>query len=95
MSNARDILIKPIVTEKTSAMMQDNRYAFKVKLTASKIEIKQAVEELFKVKVLSVNTVRCQRKLKRMGKFVGRKSDFKKAFVKIAPGQTIEFFEGV
>ena len=76
-------------------MMQDNRYAFKVKLTASKIEIKQAVEELFKVKVLSVNTVRCQGKLKRMGKFVGRKSDFKKAFVKIAPGQTIEFFEGV
>ncbi len=95
MSNARDILLKPLVTEKTSMMMQENRYTFKVKLSASKIEIKQAVEELFKVKVMSVNTVRCQGKLKRMGKFIGRKSDFKKAFVKLAPGQTIEFFEGM
>lgn len=95
MSNARDILIRPLVTEKASAMMQENRYSFQVKLTAGKTEIKKAVEELFKVKVLSVNTVRYEGKIKRMGKYAGRKSDFKKAFVKLAPGQTIEFFEGV
>lgn len=94
-ANPRDILLAPIVTEKTSAMMQDNRYAFKVALNANKIEIRQAIEEVFNVKVLTVNTVRVLGKVKRMGKTQGKRSDYKKAFVQLAPGQTIEFFEGV
>lgn len=94
-ANPRDILLAPIITEKTSGMMQENRYAFKVALNANKIEIRQAVEEVFKVKVLAVNTVRVLGKVKRMGKTQGKRSDYKKAFVQLAPGQTIEFFEGV
>lgn len=94
-ANPRDVLIAPIITEKTSGMMQENRYAFKVALNANKIEIRQAVEDVFKVKVLAVNTVRVLGKVKRMGKTQGKRSDYKKAFVQLAPGQTIEFFEGV
>ena len=94
-ANPRDILLAPIITEKTSGMMQENRYAFKVALNANKIEIRQAVEEVFKVKVLAVNTVRVLGKVKRMGRTQGKRSDYKKAFVQLAPGQTIEFFEGV
>lgn len=92
---ARDILLRPIITEKTSNMMQDNKYTFEVLLDANKIEIRKAVEEIFKVKVLDVNTIRVMGKTKRMGKYVGKRSDYKKAIVKIAPGQRIEFFEGV
>ncbi len=93
--NLRDVLLRPIITEKTSQMMQDNKYTFKVALTANKIEIRQAVEHIFKVKVLEVNTMRVLGKVKRMGRTSGRRSDYKKAIVKLAPGQTIEFFEGV
>jgi large subunit ribosomal protein L23 len=94
-ANPRDVLLKPLVTEKTSALMQDNKYAFVVALGASKTEIKQAVEELFKVKVLSVNTVRVMGKTKRMGKYEGKRSDYKKAIVKLAEGNTIPVFEGM
>ena len=93
--NPRDVLLRPIITEKTSQMMQDNKYTFKVALTANKIEIRQAVEQIFKVKVLSVNTMRVLGKIKRMGKHAGKRPDYKKAIVKLAPGQTLEFFEGV
>lgn len=94
-ANPRDILLRPLVTEKTSALMQENKYAFVVALEASKIEIKQAVEEIFKVKVLSVNTVRVLGKKKRMGKYEGKRSDYKKAIVKLAEGNTIPVFEGM
>lgn len=57
-ANPRDILLRPIITEKTSVMLQDNKYTFQVPLTANKVEIRQAVEQIFKVKVLNVNTVR-------------------------------------
>ena len=57
-ANPRDVLLRPLVTEKTAAMMQENRYSFEVPLTANKVEIRQAVESIFKVKVLSVNTIR-------------------------------------
>jgi len=95
MSNPRDILIRPLITEKTTAMMQDNKYTFVVPLTANKIEIRQAVEQIFKVKVLDVNTIRVLGKIKRMGRTQGKRPDIKKAIVKLAPGQTIEFFEGL
>lgn len=95
MQNLRDVLIRPLITEKTTAMMQDNKYTFVVPLTANKVEIRQAVEQIFKVKVLAVYTVRVMGKTKRMGKTAGKRPDYKKAIVKLAPGQTIEFFEGV
>lgn len=94
-ANPRDILLRPIITEKTTQLMEDNKYTFKVALTANKIEIRQAVEAVFKVKVLEINTMRVLGKVKRMGKSMGKRSDYKKAIVKLAPGDTIEFFEGV
>lgn len=95
MENLRDVLIKPVVTEKSTALMQENKYTFVVPLKANKVEIRQAVEKLFKVKVETVNTVRVEGKVKRMGKHIGKRSDYKKAIVKLAPGERIEFFEGV
>jgi large subunit ribosomal protein L23 len=95
MSNPRDILIRPMITEKTTSMMQDNKYTFIVPLKANKVEIRQAVEQVFKVKVLGVNTIRVMGKTKRMGRTQGKRPDYKKAIVKLAPGQTIEFFEGL
>jgi large subunit ribosomal protein L23 len=95
MANPRDVLIRPLVTEKTTAMMQENKYTFLVPLKANKIEIRQAVEQIFKVKVLNVNTIRVLGKIKRMGRTQGKRPDYKKAIVKLAPGQNIEFFEGV
>jgi len=95
MQNLRDVLIRPLITEKTNAMMQDNKYTFVVPLKANKVQIRQAVEGIFKVKVLAVNTIRVMGKTKRMGKTEGKRPDYKKAIVKLAPGQTIEFFEGV
>jgi large subunit ribosomal protein L23 len=95
MSNARDVLIRPVITEKSTSLMQENKYTFIVPLSANKIEIRQAVEEVFKVKVLSVHTIRVMGKTKRMGKTQGKRPDYKKAIVKLAPGSQIEFFEGV
>ena len=94
-ANPRDLLIRPIITEKTSAMMQENKYTFQVPLAANKVEIRQAVEAVFGVKVLSVNTVRVLGKTKRMGRYVGKRSDYKKAIVKLAEGNTIPPFEGM
>ena len=91
-ANPRDILLRPIITEKTSVMLQDNKYTFQVPLTANKVEIRQAVEQIFK---LNVNTVRVFGKTKRMGKYVGKRSDYKKAIVKLAEGNTIPLFEGM
>ncbi len=93
--NPRDILIRPLITEKTTNMMQENKYTFVVPLTANKVEIRQAVEQVFKVKVTDVNTMRVFGKMKRMGRTQGKRPDYKKAIVKLAPGQRIEFFEGV
>jgi large subunit ribosomal protein L23 len=95
MTNLRDVLTRPLITEKSNAGMQDNKYTFIVPLNANKVEIRQAVEAIFKVKVLDVNTFRVMGKVKRMGKHSGKRPDVKKAIVKISPGQRIEFFEGV
>lgn len=91
---ARDILIRPIVTEKSTALMEQGKYTFRVPLAATKIQIRQAVEQIFKVKVQAVNTMRYEGKLKRMGRTQGRRSDWKKAVVTLKPGEAIEFFEG-
>ena len=95
MANARDILVRPLITEKTTMLMQEGKYAFVVAKTANKIEIAKAVETVFNVKVLAVNTVNVMGKTKRMGRHEGKRPDYKKAIVKLAPGEHIEFFEGV
>ena len=91
--DARDILIRPLITEKTTALMETGKYVFMVAPTANKVEIAKAVAEIFKVKVESVNTVNVMGKVKRMGRNIGKRSDYKKAIVKLAAGETIEFFE--
>lgn len=92
--NMHDILIKPIITEKTTMLMGEGKYTFQVPLNVNKIQIRQAVETIFKVKVAKVATMRVQGKVKRMGKYVGKRSDYKKAIVTLKEGETIEFFEG-
>ena len=90
---ARDIIIRPLITEKSTTLMAEGKYVFEVAKVANKIEIAKAVSEIFKVKVADVNTVNVEGKKKRMGRFVGKRSDYKKAIVKLAAGESIEFFE--
>ena len=94
-ANLRDVLKRPLVTEKTSVMMQDNKYTFEVPAEASKTEIRQAVEKIWNVKVLAVTTVNIPGKTKRRGNLVVKTSGYKKAIVKLAAGQTIPVFEGM
>lgn len=94
-ANPRDILIKPIITEKSSVMMQENKYTFKVPVNVNKTEVRQAVEAIWGVTVLNVTTVKVNGKVKRMGRTAGRTSDYKKAIVKLAEGNTIPIFEGM
>ena len=89
---ARDILIRPLITEKSTDLMAEGKYVFKVAKNANKIEIAKAVAEIFKVKVLKVNTVNVKGKTKRIGRTSGKRADYKKAIVKLAEGSTIEFF---
>jgi len=91
---ARDILVRPLITERTTQLMAEGKCVFVVAKAANKIEIAKAVSEIFKVKVAKVNTVNVLGKKKRMGRTQGKRPDYKKAIVKLAPGETIEFFEG-
>ena len=91
---ARDILVRPLITERTTQLMAEGKYVFVVAKAANKIEIAKAVSEIFKVKVAKVTTVNVTGKKKRMGRTEGKRPDYKKAIVKLAPGETIEFFEG-
>lgn len=91
---AHDIIIRPIITEKSSSLMELNKYTFEVHKSANKIQIRKAVEEVFKVKVLSVNTMNVKGKPKRMGMNRGYTRSWKKAIVALPEGQRIEFFEG-
>ncbi|MBQ6998868.1 MAG: 50S ribosomal protein L23 [Clostridia bacterium] len=91
-----DIIIKPIVSEKSMDQLADRKYTFKVALNANKIEIRKAVEQIFGVKVEKVTTSRVRGKMKRMGVHMGKRPDWKKATVKLtADSKTIEFFEGM
>ena len=89
---ARDILIRPLITEHATDLMQDGKFVFVVDKRANKIQIAAAVEEIFKVDVLAVNTINVKGKTKRRGRTVGKTASYKKAIVKLAAGQTIEFF---
>ncbi len=90
------VLKRPLVTEKgTKQKEQSNQIAFEVDRRANKILVRNAVENIFKVKVLGVKVINVKGKERRIGRNVGKKPDWKKAIVRIAPGETIEFFEGV
>lgn len=94
MKSARDIIVRPIVSEKSMREMGFGKYTFEVNRDSNKIEIKQAVEEIFKVKVKSVNTMMIHGKTKRVRFKAGRAPDWKKAVVTLAEGQKIEIIEG-
>lgn len=96
MKNPRDIIKRPIITERTSDMMAEKKYVFEVELRANKTEIKQAIEQIFKVKVTNVNTLRMPAKPKRYGRHSGYTSEWKKAIVSLsADSKELEFFETV
>ena len=94
---AYDIIIRPVITERSMAGAADKKYVFEVAPTAGKIEIKKAIEEIFGVKVAKVNTINVSGKAKRMGAArPGRTKDWKKAIVQLAEdSKTIEIFEGM
>jgi large subunit ribosomal protein L23 len=89
-----EVLLAPVVSEKSYAMIEDRKYSFKVHKDAHKTQVRQAVEELFGVKVMRVNIVQMQSKPKRRGMFKGTRPGWKKAIVQLREGETIEIFEG-
>ncbi len=94
MIHPREIIIAPMLTEKSLLEKEtNNRYMFKVSINANKIEIKKAIEKVFSVKVVKINTIRMKGKPKRMGKYEGRRPDWKKAIVTLQADQTIPDFE--
>ena len=96
MTNPHDVIIRPVVTEKSMTEMADKKYTFVVDKKANKTEIKKVVEAIFDVKVEKVNTLNYDGKMKRMGRTQGRTASFKKAVVKLTEGsKDIEFFQGM
>lgn len=96
MKMANDIIYQAIISEKGSVLKdKENRYLFKVHPRANKIEIKKAIESAFDVKIINVKTINMKGKAKKLGRFEGKRSSWKKAIVKLKEGDTIEFFENV
>ncbi|OGO04322.1 MAG: 50S ribosomal protein L23 [Chloroflexi bacterium RBG_13_54_9] len=90
-----DVLRRPLITEKGTNLQGQNKYIFEVARDANKMQIKEAVEKVFNVKVMAVNVSNVPGKMKRLGRHSGMTRSWKKAVVTLAEGQTIEFFEGV
>ncbi|WHX48607.1 50S ribosomal protein L23 [Paenibacillus woosongensis] len=96
MKDPRDIIKRPVITERTADYMGENKYVFEVDIRANKTEIKKAVEAIFNVKVSNVNTLRVPAKPKRYGRHFGYTPEWKKAFVTLtADSKPLEFFESV
>ena len=93
MYDPRDIIIRPIVSEKSYAGLEANRYTFLVHPDANKTEIKEAVQKIWNVRVLSVNTIKRRGKVKRQRYVTGRRPDQKRAIVTLSEGDSIEIFE--
>ena len=93
--NFEDVLIKPVLSEKATVLREEGKYVFRVLPSATKIQIKEAVAKLFNVKVLSCTTLNVLGKVKRVRGKLGKTSNWKKAIVRLAPGETIKVFEGV
>ena len=95
MTQVARVIDSPLITEKGTLLQEDgNQVLFRVRRNANKTEIRQAVESLFNVKVVKVRTLTCLGKTRRVGRIVGRRSSWKKAYVTLAEGQSIDFFEG-
>jgi large subunit ribosomal protein L23 len=94
MKSPRDVVVRPVVSEKSYAGIEQNTYTFIVRPDANKTEIKQAVQAIWEVRVVSVNTMNRRGKLKRRGFTKGRRPDEKRAVVTLAEGDAIEIFEG-
>lgn len=90
-----EVLRRPLITEKSTMLQGQNKYVFAVATDANKAQIKEAVQTAFNVTVKSVNVQMVHGKVRRMGRHVGQRPDWKKAIVTLLPGQKIEFFEGV
>ena len=90
-----DIILGPVITEKATLLSEHNQVAFRVAMTATKPQSRKAIEELFKVKVTGVNTLRVKGKTKRFRGRMGRRSDYKKAIVTLAEGQSIDYTAGI
>lgn len=90
MKDYTDIIIAPVITEKSAAQAEQNVYTFKVAASANKIEIKKAIEEAFSVKVVKVNTLNTKAKDKRVGRYTGQTKTYKKAFVTLQDGDKID-----
>ncbi|GBD95244.1 MAG TPA: 50S ribosomal protein L23 [Nitrospirae bacterium] len=96
MRNTYEVIVGPMLTEKGTLMKEtDNKVLFKVAKSSNKIEIKRAVEEIFKVKVARVSTMNYKGKKKRMGRYEGKRPDWKKAIVTLKEGEKLDFVEGV
>jgi len=96
MKSYHHIIKGPIITEKTHGLKEvGNKVTFKVDVKANKVEIRKVVEEVFKAKVLAVNTIRMKGKKKRLGRTEGVRSDWKKAIVTLAPGEKLSGFEAI
>lgn len=96
MKDPRDVIIAPVISEHSMQLIEDNNtYTFKVDRRANKVEIRDAVEEIFNVSVLKVNTMNVSGKRRRLGFRQGRTSNWKKAMVKLAEGDRVEIFEGM
>ena len=93
--NPYDIIKRPLITEKTSIQKEDyNQMSFEVDRKANRVEIKRAIENIFKVNVDTVRTMQVKGKTKQRGRIVGKRRNWKKAIVKLMPGERIDFFEG-
>jgi len=94
--DAQDIIIRPLITEKGTMIQEtSNQYFFEVRKDANKVEIKSAIEKIFEVKVLKVNTMCMPGKWKRLGRHTGRSTGYKKAVVTLKDGDAIELYEGI
>ena len=92
---AYDIIRKPLITEKSNIQKDElGQYSFEVDRDANRIEIRRAIEQIFNVKVRSVRTMHVRGKIKRRGRILGKRKDWKKAIVTLTPGERIPFFEG-
>ena len=96
MRDPREVILRPVVTEASAALQEDlQTYTFIVAKDANKIEIRQAVEKLFDVKVSAVRTMNYRGKVRRLGRSIGKRPSYKKAIVKLAEGERIDVYEGV
>ncbi|MEA4901695.1 50S ribosomal protein L23 [Desulfitobacterium sp.] len=95
MRDAREVLVRPVVSEKSVGAIEENRYSFWVNPAANKVEVKAAVEKMFKVHVIGVRTINVHGKMKRVGRYSGKTSDRKKAIVTLKAGERIEGFAGL